>query len=221
MLRRQSDRAPPRGRTRCGVFTLAFYEDPTWSWAFPDPGGASSPPDLVGLYVHSALPYGWVWVTEDGGAASPRFHQASPELNPEDEARSGLYSAGCSVPMRERGHLARSLRFLHPTGEPHYYLALLGAIQTTAGKAGAWGCWTRTSRASMSWDSQPTSSRPTRPIRRYERLSFVQVGEFALPGASRRSPACGAIRSERERLVRWRGGFEGLRPRFILPPSTI
>ena len=51
------------------LFTLAFYDDPTWSWAFPDPESRMEHHRAWwGLYVHTALPYGWIWVTEDGGA---------------------------------------------------------------------------------------------------------------------------------------------------------
>ena len=42
------------------LFTLAFHDDPTWGWAFPD---AENRPEhhrlWWGLYMSSALPYGW------------------------------------------------------------------------------------------------------------------------------------------------------------------
>ena len=70
------------------VFTLAFHEDPTWSWAFPDPDKRMGHHRLLwGLYMHSAVPYGWVWMTEDGGAASLWIPPGAPELSDEDEAK--------------------------------------------------------------------------------------------------------------------------------------
>jgi hypothetical protein len=41
------------------LLALAFYDDPTWSWAFPAPERRMD--DLRawwGLFMHSAVPYG-------------------------------------------------------------------------------------------------------------------------------------------------------------------
>ena len=53
------------------LFTLAFHHDPTWAWAFPYAEKRVAHHNIWwGLYMHSAVPYGCVWMTEDGGAAS-------------------------------------------------------------------------------------------------------------------------------------------------------
>ena len=104
------------------LFTLAFYDDPTWSWAFPDPESRMEHHRAWwGLYVHSALPYGWIWVTEDGGAASLWVPPGKAELSAEDEARVRPL-------LRELlgSHAENVLTLLdrfdsnHPTVEPHY-----------------------------------------------------------------------------------------------------
>jgi hypothetical protein len=70
------------------LFTLAFHDDPTWGWAFPDAAKRHEHHRLWwGLYMHSAVPYGWVWMTDDGGAASLWIPPEKPELSEEDEAR--------------------------------------------------------------------------------------------------------------------------------------
>ncbi len=70
------------------LFALAFYDDPTWSWAFPDPEQRMDQHRLLwGLFLHSALPYGWVWITDDGGAASLWIPPGEPELSEVDEAQ--------------------------------------------------------------------------------------------------------------------------------------
>jgi hypothetical protein len=70
------------------LFALAFYDDPTWSWAFPDPEQRMDQHRLLwGLFLHSAIPYGSVWMTDDGGAASLRIPPGQPELGEADEAR--------------------------------------------------------------------------------------------------------------------------------------
>ncbi|HMA26022.1 MAG: GNAT family N-acetyltransferase, partial [Solirubrobacterales bacterium] len=110
------------------LFALAFNEDPTWSWAFPDPERRMEHHRAFwGLFMHSAVPYGWVWMTEDGGAASLWIPPGEPELSAEDEAsleplvRSLVGSRGEDVLT-----LVESFDSNHPREEPHYYLSLLG-----------------------------------------------------------------------------------------------
>jgi hypothetical protein len=70
------------------LFALAFYRDPTWSWAFPDADGRMDHHRIWwGLYLHSALPHGCVWMTVDGGAAAIWIPPGKPELSGDDEAR--------------------------------------------------------------------------------------------------------------------------------------
>src|SRR4051812_50056085 len=53
------------------LLALAFYDDPTWSWAFPDPARRlEQHRSFWSLYLNSAIPRGFVWVREDGGAPS-------------------------------------------------------------------------------------------------------------------------------------------------------
>src|SRR4051812_4898950 len=70
------------------ILALAFYDDPTWSWAFPDPEKRIDQyRALWGLYLHSAIPHGCVWMTDDGDAASSWIPPGEAELSDEDEAR--------------------------------------------------------------------------------------------------------------------------------------
>src|ERR1700682_1632298 len=70
------------------LFALAFYGDPTWGWAFPDADRRMDHHRIWwGLYLHSALPHGCVWMTEDSGAAALWIPPGKPELSDEDEAR--------------------------------------------------------------------------------------------------------------------------------------
>lgn len=64
------------------LFTLGFFDDPTWGWVFPDPEQRIGVQRLLwGLFLNSALPYGWVWMTDDGGAASLWIQPGEPELS--------------------------------------------------------------------------------------------------------------------------------------------
>jgi GNAT superfamily N-acetyltransferase len=167
------------------LFTLAFYDDPTWSWAFPDPERRMEHHRAWwGLYVHSALPHGWVWVTEDGGAASLWIPPGKPELSAEDEARARPL-------LRELlgSHAENVLTLLdrfdsnHPTGEPHYYLSLLGTHPDHRGRGKGMGLLAANlSRIDELGFPAYLESSNRANDHRYERLGFVQVGEFALPG---------------------------------------
>jgi GNAT superfamily N-acetyltransferase len=167
------------------LFSLAFHDDPTWSWAFPDPERRMEHLRAWwGLHVHSALPYGWVWVTEDGGAASVWVPPGKPELSPEDEARVRPL-------LRELlgSHAENVLTLLdrfdsnHPTGEPHYYLSLLGTHPDHRGRGKGTGLLAANlSRIDeLGFPAYLESSNRVND-HRYARLGFVQVGEFALPG---------------------------------------
>lgn len=167
------------------LFALAFNEDPTWSWAFPDPERRMEHHRAFwGLFMHSAVPYGWVWMTEDGGAASLWIPPGEPELSAEDEAaleplvRSLVGSHGEDVLT-----LVESFDSNHPREEPHYYLGLLGTHPDHRGQ----GTGMRLLAANLEeidalgMPAYLESSNRAND-HRYERLGFVQVGEFAAPG---------------------------------------
>ncbi len=167
------------------LFTLAFEHDPTWAWAFPNPATRLANHRIWwGLYMHSALPYGHVWMTEDGGAASLWIPPDQPELSDEDEAR-------VEPLLRElvAAHADQVLTLLdrfdanHPRDTPHYYLSLLGTHPDHRGQ----GKGMRLLAANLALIDQQgfpayleSSNRDN--DHRYERLGFVMVGEFAAPG---------------------------------------
>ena len=132
-----------------GLFTLAFRNDPTWAWAFPDSTKRLDQHRIWwGLYTHSAVPYGHVWMTDDCGAASLWIPPGQPELSEEDEAR-------VEPLLRELvgSHADHVLALLdrfdanHPRDTPHYYLSLLGTHPDHRGRGGrAWGSLQRTLR---------------------------------------------------------------------------
>ena len=167
------------------LFAHAFNQDPTWSWAFPDQANRFDQ-HLAwwGLYLHSAVPYDWVWMTEDGGAASLWIPPGEPELSEEDEADA--------EPLLRRlvgSHADDVLTLLdrfdsnHPADEPHFYLSLLGTHPDHRGEGKGMGLLaenlTRIDELHMPAYLE-SSNRGN--DHRYERLGFQQVGEFAAPG---------------------------------------
>jgi GNAT superfamily N-acetyltransferase len=174
------------------LFVLAFYEDPTWSWAFPDPEKrVEQHRALWSLYLHSALSYGWVWMTEDGGAASLWIPPGRPELSPEDEAR---YEPMVREMLGRHADdvlaLVDSFEKNHPREQPHYYLSLLGTHPDHRGQGKGMGLLAR-NLAEIDAEGLPAylESSNRANDHRYERLGFVQIGEFAAPGG-RPTVAC-------------------------------
>jgi GNAT superfamily N-acetyltransferase len=167
------------------IFALAFYDDPTWSWAFPDPGKRlDQQRALWSLYVHGALPYGWVWMTEDGGAAALWIPPGRPELGPEDEAlvepmlREMLGSHAEDVLT-----LIERFEHHHPREEAHYYLSLLGTHPDHRGQGKGMGLLAAT-LAQIDAQGMPAYLESSNRANdsRYARLGFVQIGEFSAPG---------------------------------------
>lgn len=166
------------------LFALAFFDDPTWGWAFPDPQKRIEQHRLWwSLFMHSALPYGRVWMTDDGGAASLWIPPNRPELSDEDTARM--------EPMLREfvgAHADDVLVLLdrfdanHPRGVAHYYLSLLGINPDHRGNGKGMGLLAA-NLAQIDEEGFPayleSSNRGNN--HRYERLGFVQVGEFAAP----------------------------------------
>jgi GNAT superfamily N-acetyltransferase len=166
------------------LFSLAFYEDPTWSWAFPSPDKRMAQHRIWwSLFIHSALPYGWVWMTEDGGAAASWIPPGEPELSDEDEARIEPLLREL-VGSHADDVLALLERFdaNHPRDPPHYFLSLLGTHPDHRGRGQGMGLLAATLALI---DEQGVAAYLESSNRandhRYERYGFVQVGEFAAP----------------------------------------
>jgi GNAT superfamily N-acetyltransferase len=167
------------------LFALAFYDDPTWSWAFPDrENRLEHHRTWWSLYVRSALPYGWVWVTADGGAASLWIPPGEPELSPEGEAKVAPLLRELLGPHAE-DVLTLLDRFdsAHPREEPHFYLGLLGTHPDHRGQGKGLGLLA-SNLARIDELGMPAylESSNRANDHRYERLGFTLIGEFSAPG---------------------------------------
>jgi GNAT superfamily N-acetyltransferase len=137
-----------------------------------------------GLYMHSAVPYGWVWTTDDGGAAASWIPPGRPELSADDEA-------GYEPLVRELlgAHADNLLELVdefekhHPQAEPHYYLSLLGTHPDHRGQGKGMGLLAE-NLARIDEEHMPAylESSNRGNDHRYERLGFTLIDEFSAPG---------------------------------------
>jgi GNAT superfamily N-acetyltransferase len=110
------------------LLVRAFLDDPTWSWACPDP--AARPHQLTWLWrlaVDGAMRFGSVTVAEEYTAAAVWIPPGGTEFSDEQAARFGTelplvmgQDAWRTSELFERFEVA------HPREEPHYYLSILG-----------------------------------------------------------------------------------------------
>jgi len=167
------------------LFTLAFYEDPLWSWAFPDPDKRMEQHRAWwGLYMHSAVPHEWVWATENGDAAALWIPPGTPELSDEDEAKAeplirDLLGSHADNVLK----LIDSFESHHPSQRRHYYLSLLATHPDHRGQGKGMGLLAA-NLTLIDEQGMPAylESSNRANDHRYERLGFAQVGEFAAPG---------------------------------------
>jgi GNAT superfamily N-acetyltransferase len=167
------------------LFTLAFSDDPTWSWAFPEPATRMACQRAWwGLFMHSAVPYGWVSMTGDGGAAAAWIPAGEPELTAEDEANvEPLLRELVGTHADDVLTLLERFESHHPRQTPHHYLSLLGTHPDHRGQ-GKGMALLAANLAQLDELGVPAylESSNRANDHRYERLGFVQIGEFAAPG---------------------------------------
>src|SRR3954447_1591305 len=169
---------------RGAVETLvsAFYDDPTWSWAFPDPNLRSEQLRwLWTLYTASALRQGGVWTTPGYEAVAVWLPPDGEDLAPEEQAE---------VEQMAEPHVLELLRRFeqtHPHEPPHWYLSLLGTRTDQRGK-GLGMALLRHNLDLIDALGAPAylESSNNANDHRYETVGFQPVGSFTTPDDSLR-----------------------------------
>ncbi len=168
------------------TISLAFHEDPTWGWAFPDPVRRQEQYAVFWRFlVAGALRYPWVLMTEACEAAAVWIPPGGTEIAEEDEVRVG--------PLLEElvgGHAGDVIELLarfdaaHPHDEPHYYLSLLGTHPLHAGR-GIGLALLAENLARIDRERMPAYLESSNPANndRYRRYGFEATGEFYPPGS--------------------------------------
>jgi len=163
------------------VVSGAFRDDPTWSWAFPDP-------DLRERWwrfcIESALRYPWTFRTGGNEAVSVWIPPEGTEFSPQDEERLPDVLAELTVGRTKAvQELLERFEAAHPRGEPHYYLSLLGTGIAHRGRGIGMGLLEE-NLARIDKDRMPAYLESSNPAndRRYEAAGFAPVVTFRAPG---------------------------------------
>ena len=167
------------------TISLAFNDDPTWSWAFPDPElRRRQMPVFWSFMIEGALRYSWVLCTERHEAVAVWIPPGGTELAEEAEARlAPLLESLVGAHSEDVLELLARFEGAHPHDEPHYYLSLLGTHPDHRGQGIGMRllaeCLARIDEEHMACYLE--SSNPANN-HRYERLGFAALGAFYPPG---------------------------------------
>jgi GNAT superfamily N-acetyltransferase len=164
------------------TLTLAFREDPVWSWGFSvRERGLEGIRAAWRLYLSSALGYDWVWCTEDGAAVSLWIPPGKADLLPEDEDRFEPLMREALESNAERLFEAFERFEEARPSEPHYYLSLLGTHPDRSGEGWGMGLLAdNLARIDAEGAAAYLESSNPANVPRYERLGFAVFDEFAV-----------------------------------------
>ena len=114
----------------------AFYEDPTWSWAFPDPDlRRAQHRRFWRAYVDGAMRFPWVWLTANDTAASLWIPPGERELTEaQEEAVERLLEELLGTDAQRVFRAFELFEDKHPRDEPHFYLSLLATDPQQRGR---------------------------------------------------------------------------------------
>jgi len=110
------------------TLTTAFFDDPLWGPAFPDPGRRAEQAAVMWrMSATSALRYPWTLVTAKVEAAAILIPPGGTELTHEEEKELAAQLVRTAGQRTAEGVLEiyAQLEAAHPS-EPHFYLTLLG-----------------------------------------------------------------------------------------------
>jgi len=163
------------------VIAEAFLNDPTWSWAFPDPAVRRH---WWKFCVDGALRYPWTLKTDGFETVSVWIPPSGTEFSHDAEQRlPGLLQELVGSRAAEVAELLSRFDQAHPRNEPHYYLSLLGTRDEHRGR-GLGMALLKENLARTDAEGMPAYLESSNPgnNHRYESLGFVSVVSFQAPG---------------------------------------
>jgi len=162
----------------------AFYDDPTWSWAFPDPAlRRAQHRRFWRAYADGALRFPWVWLTARNTATSLWIPPGERELTAEqEEAVEQLLEELLGTDAERVLRAFELFEEKHPRDQPHFYLSLLATDSQHRGRGYGLGLLAA-NLAAIDAAAMPAYLEASNPanVGLYERYGFRVVGAFDLP----------------------------------------
>jgi GNAT superfamily N-acetyltransferase len=166
------------------ILTTAFFDDPLWGPAFPDPDHrAEQASALWRLFVTSSLRFSWTMVTDKLQAAAVWIPPGENELTDDEESGFEEFLLGFADREVTDAVLAISHLFEEARpAEPHFYLSLLGTHDDHRGAGLGMGLLSENLRRidALGATAYLESSNPANN-RRYESVGFVPATDIAMP----------------------------------------
>jgi len=166
------------------TISLAFHEDPTWGWAFPDGSRRQAQYGVFWRFlIAGAMRYPWVLFTDGCAATAVWIPPGGTELSEEDEEQVEPLVLDLVGPRAgELLELLERFDAAHPRHEAHYYLSLLGTHPAHAGRGLGMALLAESLRR-IDAEGMPAYLESSNPANnhRYERHGFVKIGEFYPP----------------------------------------
>ncbi|WP_426594951.1 GNAT family N-acetyltransferase [Cellulomonas sp. McL0617] len=118
------------------IMVDAFFDDPTWGWAFPDPARRRDQHRAMwSLFIEGAARYPWTWLADGGTAAAVWIPPGGTESTPEQGAR--IEALVGNLPEPDRARVSAAFALIEDAHgdltEPHYYLSFLGTDPQSRG----------------------------------------------------------------------------------------
>ena len=169
------------------TISLAFHNDPVWSWAFDDERKRPAAfQRWWRLFVESMWPQGFSWTTEQAEAVAVWAVPNGVELTRAAEA-SIPHVLEEFLGSRSAMVLEALLQFedAHPHDEPHYYLSIVATHDDHRGQGIGEALLADNLQLvdARHFPAYLESSNP-RNLARYERLGFRPIGDFVLAGTA-------------------------------------
>jgi GNAT superfamily N-acetyltransferase len=177
---------PDEAATATEILVDAFYEDPTWSWVFPDPDRRRKQHDIMwSALVGGGMRFDTVWLNADATATAVWIPPLESELSEEQEGEL-MRVLTDNLDAAELAHVAAVLEAFedaHPHHEPHFTLSLLGTRTTDRGKGLGLQLLADTLAAMVDPAGMPAYLEASNPVNvaLYERYGFQRFGAFTLP----------------------------------------
>jgi GNAT superfamily N-acetyltransferase len=164
----------------------AFYNDPFWSWVFPDDAQrAAQFRQWWKVFVDAAFRFeNWNWVTNNCGSIALWAPPGHKDLSEDDDAELVRLIMEFIDGAHRDDVLETLVRFdgAHPRGVPHYYLSIVATHDDYRGHGYAETMLAENLKL-VDAEHMPAYLESSNPLnlKRYMRLGFEPIGEIHVP----------------------------------------